>query len=125
MSDTEDDSKQGDEDEPQYESDDTQDSLASSRSSRSVVTDRSVAVAAGKASSRALKSVRGGRMKKIETESEKVEIKAVETLEAHEIIKPPPSLVHEAPVSKKKAAGPARRGRKKIKRGPLINSRLR
>ena len=60
----------------------------------------------------------------IKTESEKDEIKAVETLEAHEF-KPPPSLVPQAPVSKKKAAGPARRGRKKIKRGPPINRRLR
>ena len=57
-------------------------------------------------------------------QNQKDEIKAVETFEAHEF-NPPSSLVPQAPVSKKKAAGPARGGRKKIKRGPPINRRFR
>ena len=92
--------------------------MASSRSSRSAITDRAAAAAAGKASSRALKSVRGGRKKQIiETESEEEDMKAVKTLEVDESKLPSPP-VPQAPATKKKAAAPARRGRKKKNTAP-------
>ena len=83
--DTEDDSKQEDEDEPQYESNDIQDPLANWISSRSVTSDRAACAATDKAGSR-----------------------AAETLKAHEY-KPPSLLVPQ----RKRLLGPQEDGEKR------------